>query len=95
MANQSTGEILHFTAVRLRVNGNGNLQLNLKSLDEVQNVPLANLAMATTTNREPTRLANYIDQRGFLELKTTVIDEWFVISKITIFIKPMYTSYPG
>lgn len=94
MAN-FTGEIIHFTAIRLRLNGNGNLQPSLKSLDEINTQNLVVMSMTSTTNKEPTRLANYIDQRGFLELKTTLINEWFVISKITIFVKPLFTSYPG
>ena len=95
MAKQFNGEIVHFTGVRLRVNGSGNLQLFLKSLDDVNTSTLAELAMSTSTNREPTGLANYIDQRGYLELGTVEINEHFVISKITIFVKPMFTSYPG
>ena len=95
MANSFNGEIIHFTAIRLRLNGVGNLQPSLKSLDEINTQDLSVMLMSPTTNKEPTRLANYIDQRGFLELSTSEINEWFVVSKITIFIKPLYTSYPG
>lgn len=95
VANQFNGEIVHFTGIRFRVNGQGNLQIFLQSLDNVNNVQATDLAMASSTNREPTKLINYIDQRGYLHLKTTEINEYFIISKITIFVKPLFTSYPG
>lgn len=50
--------------------------------------------MSALTNREPTVLANFIDQRAQLEGKTTLINETFNISKITIFVKPVATGYP-
>lgn len=95
MAKSSfVGELLHFHVVRMRVNGSGDLQLFLRSLDDVHNVQLTDIPMATLTNREPTVLANFIDQRGQLELKTTLINEVFTISKIIIFIRPVSTGYP-
>ncbi len=90
-----SGEILHFNAVRMRVTGSGNLQLSLHSLDDVKVSQLNNIVMASPTNIEPTALANYIDQRGQLELKTTELGETFVVSRITIYIRPIFSSYPG
>ncbi len=89
-----SGDLLHFNAARLRVNGNGALQQKLYSLDDVNNTSLPDIAMATLTNREPTVLTNFTEQRAYLDLRTTEINEWFVISKIIIFIKPVSTGYP-
>lgn len=95
MAKSSfTGEIIHFGALRFRVTGSGNLQLLLHSLDDVNSSQLSSIAMQTTTNKEPLVLANFVDQRGYLEFKTTAINETFSISKITIFIRPIATGYP-
>jgi hypothetical protein len=93
---QSTfaGEILHTVGVRYRVTGSGNLQTFLRSLDDVRNVQLANISMSATTNREPTILANFQEQRVQLELKTTVMNEVFTISKIVLFVKPVAETYP-
>jgi hypothetical protein len=88
------GEVLHFNAVRLRVTGSGNLQLFLRSLDDTNNIQLSSVPMLSTTNIEPTVLANFIDQRGQLEIRTTEIDEVFTVSKIIIFIKPIASGYP-
>lgn len=78
----------------MRITGEGNLNLFLRSLDDVNSVQLTSIPMLVSTNREPTVLANFIDQRGQLELRTMLIDEVFSISKIVIFVKPISTSYP-
>lgn len=90
----TVGEVLHVVAVRLRVTGSGNLQYFLRSLDNVRNVQLTNHVMVASSNIEPTILANFNEQRVQLELRTTVIDENFVISKIVIFVKSVATGYP-
>lgn len=92
--NDFTGELLHFNAVRMRVTGEGNLQLFLHSLDDIHSVRLTDIAMVAGTNREPTILANFIDQSGQLELKTIEMDETFTISRIMIYIKPTASGYP-
>lgn len=92
--NQFTGEILHFHVVRMRVKGSGNLKQTFRSLDDINNQSIPDVIMSTTTNREPTTLANFKDQRGLLELKTTELGEYFYISKIVIFVKPIATGYP-
>lgn len=91
----SSGLINHFGAVRLRVTGSGSLQMRLLSLDEVKTSTLVPLTMSTTTNREPVRLSNFNEQRAALEIKTTSIDEIFIISKIVIFTKPVAVEFPG
>lgn len=88
------GLINHFGIIRLRLNGLGNLRLRLLSLDEVKKKTLLPLVMSSLTNKEPTRLANFTQQRAQLEVRTIEIDETFKISKVIIFIKPVATSYP-
>jgi hypothetical protein len=92
--NQFGGEILHANATRLRVTGSGNLYQILYSLDDISSEDLTDIAMASTTAIQPTQLANFTSQRIYLELGTLVINETFNISKITVFIKPLYSEYP-
>lgn len=93
MANE--GLINHYGAIRLRVNGSGSLKMRLLSLDEVKTLSLVSFTLASLTNKEPLRLANFNEQRAQLELKTTTIDETFRISNIVIFVKPVATEFPG
>jgi len=88
-------EILHFGGIRLRVTGAGNLQLRLLSLDNTTINSLAPITMSSITNREPTRLANFITQRGALTIFTTELNEQFNINRVILFLKPIWTQYPG
>lgn len=94
MARKSSGDIIHFGAVRLRATGSGDLCLYLRSLDDVNFVQLVDLPLSATTNREPTVLANFSEQKAQLELRTTEIDTTFVVSRIVVFTKPLFTSFP-
>jgi hypothetical protein len=86
-------DILHFAAVKIRVNGTGSLRLRFLSLDSVDTQTLVPLTMATLPARQPTRLCNFISQRGMLEIKTTDINEVFRINKVILFSKPLWTEY--
>ena len=89
-----SGDLLHFNAARLRVNGFGILRQILYSLDDINSQALPNITLASTTNKEPTVLVNFTEQRAYLDLRTTAKDEYFVVSKITIFVKPISSGYP-
>jgi len=96
LSEGSSGEnIQHFAAIRVRVNGTGNLKMRVSSLDNVRSKDLVSFTMATANRIIPTRLVNFQEQRASFELKTTEIDEYFKINRIVIFMKEMYTSYPG
>ena len=88
-------EIVHFAGVRLRVTGSGNLDLQFLSLDSVDTQTLAAISMSSTNAREPTRLANFISQRGQLKISTNVINETFKINRVILFVKPIWSQYPG
>lgn len=91
---QFTGELLHIGVIRMRVTGSGEMDLYLRSLDDVRNVQLPSTTLQPTTNREPTTLANFIEQRAQLEGKTTEIDETFNVSTIILYYIPVSSGYP-
>jgi hypothetical protein len=92
----SSGEyISHFNAVRMRVLGTGNLKLTLYSFQDINYFQMADLPMSLATNIQPTRLANFMEQRASLKLGTDSINDYFKITRILIFTKPTFTSYPG
>jgi hypothetical protein len=93
-SSSSDGEILHCVGLRLRATGSGNLETYLRSLDDVRNIQLADLALQSLTNREPVILANFQEQKIQIEFRTTEIDETFRISKLVLFVKPIAEGYP-
>lgn len=88
------GEIYHFGGVRLRVTGVGNLKLSLRSLDDITVSNLAVYVMSPTSDREKLILANYKDQRGQIKISTTSFGETFNVSKMILFVKPIWSGYP-
>lgn len=95
-SSRGSGEnIQHITAVRMRVVGSGNLDMVLYSQDDVQSQTLVPFVLSATTPIQPTRLANFIQQRASLDIRTNVINEWFRINRIVVFTKEFATSYPG
>ena len=87
-------DIIHYTAVRVRVTGSGNLLGTLYSLGEVHSKSLADIAMSDPSYKLPNVLTNFNQQRAKLRLETTEIDEIFRIDKIIIYVRPVASSYP-
>ena len=85
----------HFGAVRLRVLGAGNLKLKLIPLG-TDNPPhdLVDIPMNQVTGVYPNQLANMIHQKAQLEIKTTEIDEVFLLKQIIFYVKVVATGYP-
>lgn len=94
--NGSSGEsISHFTAVRMRITGFGNLKMTMYSLDNVISKDLKDLEIPGASNIEPTRIMNFMQQRAAFRMGTTEINEFVRCNRIILFTKPVFTGYPG
>ena len=89
-----TGELLHFNATRIRVVGEGNLKQAFYGFDDINSEELNESTLTSTAGPELSTLANFRDQHGQLEVSVDTIDEWFTISKLTIFVKQLASGYP-
>jgi hypothetical protein len=85
----------HFTGVRMRVVGSGNLKLQFQSLDEVETEVMAELAMSNPNSRESFRLANMTTFRAGLRIETDEINEYFKIGSIVIYVKRVASEFPA
>ena len=92
----SLGEnISHFAAIRVRLNGSGQLKMRVFSLDDERVKVLVPFQMAYSTRIIPTRLVNFVETRASFELSVTNKGERFKINRIVIFMKELYSSHPG
>lgn len=92
----SGGEyISHINAIRMRVVGNGNLKLTLTSFQDVHNQDLVDISLSEKTNIQPMRLANFVEQRAALTIKTTSINDYFRVNRIIVFTKFFASEYPA
>lgn len=87
--------IVHFTGVRMRVIGSGNLQMRVISQDDIFEQVLVPFVMSPATNIRPLRLMNFQHQKVQFEGKTTEINERLEINKIIFFAKAVFSEYPG
>jgi hypothetical protein len=94
VAKFGEGELLHFNAVRLRLTGSGTFSQSLISLDNTVSSSLPDLTMSNTSGREPLALADYTSQRGYLMGSVTTLGDYFNISRITIFVRPIAEGLP-
>lgn len=87
--------ILHFGAIRFRVNGSGNLDLTLLGYDDASGSILVPLAMKTSPGNEPLRLCNFTAQRARLRISVDKLNEYFIINRLVFFVKDYSAEYPG
>jgi|SRR6187551_190482 len=92
--SSSQDNIVHYTSVRMRITGSGQLEMAMFSQDDVFSSTLVPFNMQSVTNIRPTRLMNFQHQRACLEGKTDVAGEWFSINKIVIYAKEVFVNYP-
>jgi len=91
----SQDNINHYTSVRMRIIGSGQLDMTMFSQDDIYSSVLFPFTMQATTNVRPTRLMNFQHQRASLKCSTDVAGEWFQINKIVIYAKEVFTDYPN
>lgn len=94
-AGSSQDNIVHYTSVRMRITGIGNLDMTMYSQDEVFSSDLVPFAMQAATNIRPTRLMNFQHQRAYLKCSTDALGEFFKINKIVIYAKEVFLDYPS
>jgi len=92
----SSGEFInHYTGVRMRVIGQGNLNMTMFGQDDIESSVLASTPMQTTNSRSPFTLASFTTQRMQVEISTDDINEIFRINRIIIFAKAVATMEPA
>jgi len=92
----SSGEYInHFTGVRMRVVGSGELEMTLRSQDNVVSLTLTPFTLSATDRTNPFRLASFVQYRAQLEGRTDTINETFRINRIVLYVKPIFTMEPG
>lgn len=95
LAGDKEENIVHFGGIRLRATGDCNLKARFYGLDDVESEVLVDIPVTPLNAREPFRLANFKGQRGVLELITTEINETFKINRVILFVKTLWSGYPG
>jgi hypothetical protein len=92
----SSGEsISHFAAIRVRVVGQGTLELGVYSQSDVKFKKLVGFVLEKRNRLLPTRIVNFKQQRASFELRTTGSNEYFKINRIVVFGRESDSSHFG
>ncbi len=94
MGKNFTGEVLHFGAIRYRLTGSGTFKTNIISLYDTISVAQPNITMSISVPREPTILTNVNQQMAYVYGRVEAIDEYFMVSRIVVYVRPVATGYP-
>ena len=84
----------HIVGIRARIIGSGSMQYVLEDYSAIQSVSLTPLTLAAATRFEPTVLANFQSQRTRLIGSVSTVSQWFEVSKLIIWAKPVAIEYP-
>lgn len=91
----NSGSVInHLGLVRLRIQGEGELEIRVMSLNSASGQQLVDLTLEEGPEFIPTVLANYSRQMMCLDIRVTEIDEWFTVTSITPFISVTAKSLP-
>ena len=85
---------MHYAGIRLRIVGEGELDVNAYGLDDTLLQELSPLKMSLTPGKQLNMLSNFRADRIRLRVYTDKINETFNISRIVLFTKESYKSYP-
>ena len=93
--NNTTENINHLAGIRLRVLGSGELNIRISSLSDVIIKDLVPITMQDPARIEPYRIINFVSQKSKITLSTDDFDSVMRVNKIVVFLKPIFTQYPG
>lgn len=86
------GIVNHFGGVRLRVMGVGNLNITAYGLDKTLSYAAKDLPITVLPGKEYTRLFDIKSEKCAVSMKTSSINEWFHINKMTLWYIPLWLS---
>lgn len=88
-------DIQHFSHIRVRAIGQGQIFLSVASQDYVKTKTLIPLILRNANRQTPDRLVNFVEQRASFTLYTPEINTYFRINRIIVYMKTIYSSHPG
>jgi len=84
----------HVNPIRIRVKGVGDLRAFLFDTGLVNNSTLFPQVMSLTSAQSLNYLSNFTAEKVQLLIMTTEIEEYFTVSNIYAYVKPVAASFP-
>lgn len=86
----------HCNLIGFRLIGNGTLKTTLSGQDGVDSLALPDKVMSPTPGRDMEMKTNFQSTRISIKILTGIsINEYFRVSRMDLYLKPMWLSFPG
>lgn len=89
------GGVNHFVGVRLKAVGLGVVKVTVSGIDRVTTLNAKDITLSSAPGMELPRGFNFKSERASVKLRSDVLNDWFDISRVRVFTKPLYGSRPG
>lgn len=86
--------IRHFTGVRLRVKGSGDLQVTGKGLDGVSTFNAGTVTITASPGKPYFKGFNFVNERCSVKLRMNLVNEKFTLTKMTLPLSELYEGRP-
>jgi len=84
----------HFTGIRLRAKGAGNLLISLRGLDNALTANAQGLSLSAAPGKPLMRGFNFTSERCAVKLRLANANEWMNVTKFTLFATPVWDERP-
>lgn len=93
-SSDESGIILHFSGIRLRCWGAGNLGVIAYSLDDALSFIAPSITLSASPGREFSRLIDIQNEKCSIYLSLNSADKYISLRKISLFARPLWNSRP-
>ncbi len=85
----------HFGGIKLRCTGSGVLSIDLYGEDNVTHQSVTGITLAASPGYEPDRLINFQNEKMSIKFGITLINQYFVVTRVDTYAKPTWLRRPN
>ena len=84
----------HFTAIRLRIRGEGALKIAVRGLDSTYIIQLQGLSLSPAPGKPLTRGFNFVNERCSVKFQLDQPNEWMHMTKFALYVSGLWEQRP-
>lgn len=95
LKNMVDGWQHHYAGIKLRIRGLGDLELTIQGEDDTASQMPPSILMLPKPGFESDRLFNFINEKCSIKLRVSEFGEYFILSRLDLYAKPLWLRRPG
>ena len=89
------GEICLFSGIRANISGEGNLQIDVFSMDAVLTLSAPSISLDRTSGKVRARSFLFENEKASIRFRTNNFNEWFSLKQFWLFATPIWAERPN